>query len=51
MVVILDGCSFYYAPIWSKPGNSICLKAFGFIERVFKSEFLFGKDLFYIKRA
>ena len=24
MVFIIDGCSFYYADIWSKSGISIC---------------------------
>ena len=38
MVFRLDCCSFDYAHT---------LKAFGYIERVIKPDFFFGKDLFY----
>ena len=35
---------------WSKSGNSICW-GIGYLERVNKSDFFFGMDLFYIIRA
>ena len=41
MVLILDGSSEHGTHIWSKSD-----KAFGYIERVVDSDFLFGKDLF-----
>ena len=33
MVFMLDGCSFYYAHIWSKSGVSICWRHLGFSEK------------------
>ena len=47
LVFIVYGCSFHYAHIWSKSGNSFLFKASGYIERVVKFDFFsFEKDLF-----
>ena len=43
---ILDGCSFDYAHTWSKSGFSNLLKAFGYIERVVKSDIFSEKTYF-----
>ena len=51
MVFILDGSSEHGAHVWSKSGIFYLLKAFGYIKRVVKSDFLIGKDLFYFLRA
>ena len=47
MVFVFDGGSFHYAHV----RNFDLLKAFGYFERVVKSDFVFGADLFYIIRA
>ena len=46
MVLILYGIPEHGAHIWSKSVNFDLLKAFGYIDRVVKSEFFPGKDLF-----
>ena len=46
MALILDGSSEHGAHIWSKSVNFDLLKAFGYIDRVVKSELVFDKDLF-----
>ena len=46
MVFKLHGYSLYYAHTWSKSGISVCLKAFGYIERVVKSDF-FSEKTYY----
>ena len=51
MVLILDASSEHGAHIWSKFRNFDFFKAFGYIERVVKSYFFSGKDLFYFIRA
>ena len=43
MVLILNGSSEHSAHMWSKSGIIYLLKAFGYIERVVKSDFFFRK--------